>query len=128
MRPSPYRPRLECLEPRCAPAVVSWDGGPTGNGTNWLDAINWRDAQGNDVLPGAADDVSIGSTGTNPAITIGANTAVRSVSSSRAIQVYGGALAIGAALSSFSTLTLNGGTLDPASGATLSGSTVNVPE
>ena len=26
---------------RVQPAAIAWDGGPTGNGTDWLDATNW---------------------------------------------------------------------------------------
>jgi hypothetical protein len=37
-------------------ASVVWDGGPTGQGTNWLDPVNWS----GDVLPGSNDDVFIG--------------------------------------------------------------------
>jgi hypothetical protein len=48
--------RLERLEDRTVPATISWDGGPTGQGTNWLDAVNWA----GDVLPGLNDDAVIG--------------------------------------------------------------------
>ena len=57
---------FEALEGRAAPAIIAWDGGPTGNGTDWLDPVNWA----GDVLPGAGDDVFIGSTGSNPTIKI----------------------------------------------------------
>src|SRR5262245_10265371 len=118
-------PRLdfEQLESRTVPATIAWDGGPTGNGTDWLDPVNWV----GDVLPGAADDVTIGNTGTNPTITVGASTAVRSIAGGRAITLTGGSLGIGVATSTFSNLTLNGGTLDPANGATLNSSIVNGP-
>jgi hypothetical protein len=61
-----FRPRLEVLEDRAVPAMIAWDGGPTGNGTDWLDATNWA----GDVQPGAADDVTLGSTGGNPTIVL----------------------------------------------------------
>src|SRR5581483_9036678 len=72
------RPRLERLEDRTVPAAVAWDGGPTGNSTNWLDPTNW-----------AGDDVTIGATGSSPAINLAGATAVNSVTSSRAIGVSG---------------------------------------
>ena len=53
------RPRLEALEVRAAPAVIQWDGGPTGNGTDWFDPANWADPNGRDALPGPNDDVQL---------------------------------------------------------------------
>src|SRR5438067_3495504 len=84
---------LERLEDRAVPATIAWDGGLTGNGSNWLDPVNWV---GN-VLPGPNDDATLGSTGGNPTITLAANTSVRSVSSTRAIQVTSSTLTLGAA-------------------------------
>ena len=88
------------------PAVIAWDGGPTGNGTNWLDAANWRDAGGNDALPGAGDDVTVDATGSSPIVVIGASTAVRSISSTRTLQLTGGTLTLGATANRFYLLTL----------------------
>ena len=67
--------RVERLEARDLPAFILWDGGPGGNGTDWLTAVNWL----GDVLPGPTDDVDIFDSGMNPTITLGANTEVRSV-------------------------------------------------
>lgn len=50
------RMRLERLEDRTVPATITWDGGPTGQGANWLDRVNWV----GDVLPGPNDDALIG--------------------------------------------------------------------
>jgi hypothetical protein len=50
------RVRLERLEDRTVPATVVWDGGPSGQGTNWLDPVNWV----GDLLPGPSDDAVIG--------------------------------------------------------------------
>jgi len=41
------------------PATITWDGGPTGQGTNWLVAENWV----GDVLPGPNDDAMLGPAG-----------------------------------------------------------------
>src|SRR5262245_48639596 len=51
------RPRLEVLEDRLAPAVVSWDGG--GGDFRWETASNWS----SDALPGPADDVEVANSG-----------------------------------------------------------------
>src|SRR5688572_5104883 len=88
--------RLERLDDRAVPAVIAWDGGPTGNGTHWLDAANWRDAAGIDALPTAADDVTLDATGASPTIVLGNSTAVRSITSTRALQLTGGTLTLGA--------------------------------
>ncbi len=82
-RPPHRRLVLECLEQRNAPAVIAWDGGPDGNGTLWLDAVNWA----GDVLPGANDDATIGATGTNPVIELRGSTSVLSVTNARNVQV-----------------------------------------
>ena len=126
----PFRPirlRLERLENRSVPAQITWDGGPTGNGTNWLDPTNWRDTNGNDVLPGANDDVTIASTGSNPTIAVGASTAVRSITSSRNLDLTAGTLTVGATANQFATLILDGGTFSPADGASLIGGDLKGP-
>src|SRR4051794_21961403 len=97
--------RLRCdrLEDRTVPSTIGWDGGPTGNGTNWLDPVNWV----GDVLPGTADDVTISNTGSNPGISLGGTTAVNSVMSSRALSV-GGSLTLSGITSSIYSLTMTG--------------------
>src|SRR5262245_35110276 len=47
---------LECLEDRLAPALILWDGGPTGTGTDWQVPANWD----GDVPPGVFDNAEIG--------------------------------------------------------------------
>lgn len=47
-----FRPRLEVLETRLAPATRIWDGG-SAIGNNWTDAANWV----GDVAPVANDDL-----------------------------------------------------------------------
>src|SRR5262245_50176322 len=83
------------LEDRTVPSTVVWDGGTTGNGTDWLVAANWV----GDQLPGTGDDVLIGNSGSNPMISVGGITEVKSVLSERAIAVSG-------------NLTVNGTTAD----------------
>lgn len=119
------QPRLALcrLEDRRTPATIAWDGGPTGNGTVWLDPTNWA----GDVLPGPGDDATLSGTGINPQIVIATNAAVRSVTSSRAIEITGGALALGANTSIVGFLTLNGGTLDPTDGTTIDRGTISGP-
>src|SRR5262249_33310010 len=114
----PVRLRLEPLEDRSVPAVVSWDGGPSGTGTNWLDPVNWV----GDQLPGPNDDAVIAGTGTE--ITIGGSTSVHSVvvGVPRNVRLTAGTLSVGAAPSKFYDLALDGGTLDAADGATLAAS------
>jgi hypothetical protein len=57
-RQASWRPPVpERLELRLAPAVIPWDGGPAGTGTNWNDPANWA----GDALPGANDDAQIAS-------------------------------------------------------------------
>src|SRR5687767_1866145 len=71
---------FEALETRTLFANVLWDGGPTGNGTNFLDPVNWA----SDSLPTALDTAIIGATGTSPNIAIPSGTpAVQNIQSSR---------------------------------------------
>ena len=61
-------------------AVVHWDGGSDGWGTNFLDAVNWV----GDVLPGPADTAVIGATGgSSAAITLSGTATVAEIESSR---------------------------------------------
>src|SRR5262245_5484713 len=103
---------VERLEDRTVPAAVFWDGG--GDGVNWGSAANWS----NDLLPTAADDVTINAP---PAVTVQVGSFVtatcHSLQSQNSLTLSGGPLTI-AALSSingtltltspFSTLTANG--------------------
>ncbi|MEI8320319.1 MAG: hypothetical protein WCH79_20500, partial [Planctomycetia bacterium] len=98
-------------------AVVTWDGGADGTGTDFLDAVNWY----GDVLPAAVDTAVIGNTGASAAITLAGITNVAEIDSSRDIVLFGGSIVgsrfvgtDGAAL----VMTSSGGTL---SGVTLAG-------
>jgi hypothetical protein len=122
---SRFRRDLERFEDRTAPAVIAWDGGPTGNGTDWLVAENWDyvDSFGvhHDVLPGADDDVTIGSTGSDPTINLGGTGEVHIVSSTRAL-VISGTLSVQGPASSLSALTVLG-TLKTTGTVTVTGPT-----
>mgnify|MGYP001409650749 CR=1 FL=1 len=114
-----FRPRLLRLEDRLSPAVYTWTGGPSGNGTAWNDPANWSPKG----VPGSADDAQLSLTGSNPLIVVsGAN--VRSVQSSRDLSVTG-SFTVGPFTSS-AVWILNGGSLH-ADGATLSLSRVDGP-
>ena len=79
---------IEGLEGRAMMAVVHWDGGSDGWGTNFLDAVNWV----GDVLPGPADTAVIGATGTTAAITLSGTATVAEIDSSRPLRIQGGTL------------------------------------
>src|SRR5438128_2439031 len=62
-RPQRLRPKLEILEHRMAPAVITWVGGTNGGANNfyatdWDTATNWNPQR----LPGANDQVVIDQT------------------------------------------------------------------
>src|SRR5262245_12286561 len=70
----PFRPRLEALEERLAPAVSTWDGG--GGDSNWTTAANWD----GDVAPAAGDDlVFAGTVGQTPTNDFAAGTVFSSI-------------------------------------------------
>src|SRR5438105_2763879 len=50
-RPLAFRPQLEVLEDRLAPAIRTWDGGGADN--NWTTAANWD----NDIVVAAGDQL-----------------------------------------------------------------------
>lgn len=98
----------EALESRQLLAVIAWDGGPSGDGTDLDLAANWV----GDVLPGPADDVTIGSTGTNPLITLASELSFNSITSSRALQMdFDGNLTTAAINTLTAKVTINGGIL-----------------
>src|SRR5262245_39436566 len=71
------RPQVERLEDRLAPAVIAWDGGPTGLGTNFNDPVNWV----GDAAPGAFDDAQIGAAFSGINITSNGFPTIRSLAS-----------------------------------------------
>jgi hypothetical protein len=68
-RVSPFRPCIEALETRLAPATYTWDGGGADN--NWSTAGNWT----SDTAPGASDTAVFDGTSTKAA-TIDVNVSV----------------------------------------------------
>ena len=114
--------RLERLEDRSVPAVITWDIGPwSGHDLNWLNPANWSGG----VLPGPNDDAVITNNHglMNNLVTLAGNASVHSVSFQySALSITTGALTIGSGQSKFGTgLLLNGGTLIPLDGASMSG-------
>ena len=105
--------------------VVAWDGGPTGMGSDWLVPENWS----NDVLPTASDKVMIGpAMGDQPTdVSLSGDAAVLTATVGRNLRLTDGALTIGPAVSTFSDLVLDGGSLTPLDGATIGGSVIDGP-
>lgn len=98
--------RMEALEQRVLLAVVEWDGGPSGLGTDFHDAANWV----GDALPGPADDAVI-SVGANSTITITSSITLNSITSDEAIALNSGTLTLNGASEFNAHLSLLGGVL-----------------
>lgn len=113
-----FRPRLALLEAREVPAAVSWDGGPTGLGTEWTDATNWA----GDKLPTSSDDATIPAAFAGVAITYSSGiSSIQKLTSEATIAINGGSLALtsgistankGLTVASLGTLELRGVTLN----------------
>jgi Ca2+-binding RTX toxin-like protein len=123
-RPAPhrpaFRPRVEGLEDRTAPAVVTWDGG--GGDFRWENLLNWS----NDVLPGAADDAHINIQGITVTHTSG-DDSIRSLQSQANVTLVGGSLTVNAdstvtgAFNNDGQVTVLAGTLSLSGGGTSTG-------
>jgi len=110
-----FRPKLQALEDRFAPATISWTN-PLGG--NWGTPSNW-DAN---RVPTASDDVIINQTGISITHSFGIDS-VRSLTSQAAVDISGGSLTLGTALSQINdTLTTSGDGTLVLNNATLSGS------
>ncbi len=111
-----FRPRLEVLEDRLAPAMVSWIG-PSGD---WHTPSRWSTGS----LPTPADDVVIN----NPKITVSHITGdfdtVHSLTSNATLNISSGTLSLTAASSLSGGLTLSAGILTGPGNLTLKG-TIN---
>jgi hypothetical protein len=101
IRHAPFEP----LESRTLLAAVFWDGG--GNGTSWEDPLNWS----NNLLPTAADDVTIDVAG-SPNITLSSGLqSIHSLVLAESLSVNGGTLAVATSAALTGSLTVNGGTI-----------------
>ena len=105
--PRTRRLLLEPLEHRLLLAVVQWDGGPTGDGTSWHEAVNWV----GDELPGANDDVMIDAAGDVTITHSTGTTTIHSLVSSNALMLSGGRLDVATTIETDNTITISGGTL-----------------
>ncbi len=70
--------------------TVVWDGGPTGNGTDWHIASNWN----HDKLPVSTDDVFINTAKT---VALNASATIKSLNCATSLTQIGGTLTISAA-------------------------------
>src|SRR5262245_25933091 len=94
---------VERLEDRTVPAAVFWDGG--GDGINWGSAANWS----NDVLPTAADDVTVNApAGVTVQVGSFVTATANSLQSQNSINLSGGPLTLAAPSSINGTLTIAG--------------------
>jgi hypothetical protein len=92
------RPRLECLEDRTLPALITWTGAVS---DDWNTPGNWKP----NTVPGPNDDAVINAPGAT--ITVGPTT--RATVSG--LDLEGGTLAVGDRLTVSQTFTWSGGTL-----------------
>src|SRR5262245_20120389 len=84
-----FRPSVNHLENRLAPALIAWDGGPTGTGTEWTVAANWA----GDKLPTSSDEANIGAAFSGIAITHSTGTStIQKITSEAAVTITGGTL------------------------------------
>ena len=105
---------IESLESRVLLAAVTWDAG--GDGVHWSDANNWS----SDVLPGAADDVTINFGSGTVQHDTGTDT-VNSLTTTNKLLLSGGTLAINGPSAINNGFTLSGGTLSGTGVVTCSG-------
>src|SRR5262245_29372732 len=116
-RPRPAsRARLEALEDRLAPAVVTWVGGSG----DWDTPSHWSTGS----LPTPADDVQINTPGITVSHTQFNTDVVHSLTSKAALSITAGTLSLAASSSISGGLTLSGAILTGPGDLTLKG-TVN---
>jgi hypothetical protein len=108
---SRFRPRLEVLEDRTLPAVITWNSPLSGD---WAVAGNWDLNR----LPTVLDDVVIGA-GVTVTYSTGTDQ-VHSLTSSSAFVVSGGTLTLASASALTGTLDVTGGRLDGPGSLTVS--------
>jgi len=87
-------------------ATVTWSGG--GDGTSWSDAANWTSG----TLPGASDDVVIGTVAGSPTVQLNGaagTVQVHSLSTSLPLSISGGVLQVDTAVQASGAIALSGG-------------------
>ena len=106
------------------PAQIVWDGGPTGQGTDWLDPVNWA----GDVLPGPNDDAVLGpaSAGQPTEITLDGSAAVRSATVTGVTLRLANATLTGSLVNQGTVLALSGTSAIAGALTTTPGSTLQV--
>ena len=109
---------VEALEPRVHLAVIVWDGGPDGLGTDFNDPVNWD----GDVLPGAEDDAVIPDMPGSLVITITQNAALNSLTSAEAITHSAGTLTLLSFAEFNAPYLMTGGTIDGIGSVTMNSS------
>ncbi len=108
--------KFESLEERLAPALIAWDGGPSGTGSDWLTAENWV---GN-ALPGPSDHADISAAFASNTINVIGNVTVDKVTCAAGLQIDGTFTVANA--SSANRLTLSSGALSGAGDFTVTNS------
>ena len=98
---------IEPLEDRRMLSVIHWDGGASGTGTDWSVAENWQ----GDQLPTAADDVVIDTTNGLTITHSSGTDSVNSITSTNALMLSRGTLAVSGAIQVNNIFTIAGGTL-----------------
>src|SRR5262245_9718337 len=111
-----HKLRVEHLEERLNPAVISWDVDADGF---WDEASNWS----TDTVPGPDDDVVIDRAGGEYVVTIrSGDQSVKSLQSVDSVVLTAGSLSLSSASRFDGPLTLSGGTLSGAGDITIAGS------
>ena len=78
--------RLERLEDRCLLAVIAWDGGLSGMGTDWHDPENWA----GDQPPGPEDEALIDAAFAGITVSSGGDVTIDKLTSHAAVELSGG--------------------------------------
>src|SRR5262245_10211821 len=115
-----FRPVVEMLEDRLAPATFNWDGG--GGNFDWNNAPNWDHDQLPGSIDGTADIAIIGAAFSGITVTHSSGTtAIGSLTSAASLALSGGSFSLASASTINNAFTLSGGTLTGAADLTVSG-------
>jgi hypothetical protein len=110
--------RLELLEGRVLPAVVSW---VNSQGGSWNDPANWSTG----TLPTAADDVTIDLAAVAAVHLSAGAVTVHSLTNRGTLVLDGGSLTVSGGATSFGTLSVESGAFTVQGGLAVSGGTFN---